>query len=202
MRRGYRRERQHGPSLDDQWGALVASGVDVSVGHPPIYTDTLDATKRSPTAWKSLAQRKAAILSLRPGDVLVVRDAATLGRDQDEIADGLAMVAKRKATLVVCCPDERAFTWHPDAADMVALAVEGARQIRSEKHARAAAKHLGAQPKLAGTNLETARRIWARGDLTAPAATVEIVKATGVRVTERTLWTVLGRKSEAEIGTR
>lgn len=196
MRRGYRRERLNGPSLEDQWKALAAAGVGSDGTHPPVYTDMLKDTKRD----TSLKQRKAAILSLRPGDVLAVRDAATLGRDQDEIAEGLAMVGRRRATLVVCCPDEREFTWHPDAAEIVAVAVEGARLIRSEKHARAAAKHLGAQPKLVGANLATAKRIWAQADLTAPAAAKEVVRVTGVKVTERTLWSVLGRKSEAENG--
>lgn len=198
MRRGYRRERINGPSLDDQSNALLAAGVDVDGDHPPIYTDTLKATKRD----ASLRQRKAAILSLRPGDVLAVRDAATMGRDQDEIAEGLAMIGRRRATLVVCHPDEREFTWHPDAAEIAAVAVEGARLLRSEKHKRAAAKRVGAQPKLMGAHLDAAKRIWAQADLTAPAAAKEVVRVTGISVTERTLWSVLGRKSEAESGKR
>lgn len=198
MWRGYRRERTNGPSLDEQWKALAAAGVETDSAHPPVYTDTLKATKRD----GPLKQRKAAVLSLRPGDVLAVPDAATLGRDQDEIAEGLAMVGRRRATLVVCSPDVREFTWHPDAAEIAAVAVEGARLIRSEKHARAATKHLGAHQKLMGANLETAKRIWAQQDLTAPAAAKEVVRVTGIKVTERTLWTVLGRKSEAESGKR
>ena len=202
MRRGYIRERQYGPSVEDQRRTLGAAGVPTDGTHPPIYTDMIADVKSTPKAWKLLAQRKAAIASLRPGDALAVWDAATLGRDMEEIQEGLAMVGKRQATLVICYPDEREFTWHPEAAEIANLAAEGSRQLRSEKHARAAAKHLGAAPKLIGANLDIARRLWGDPSLTARAVPGKILEATGIKVSERLLWQRLGPKSEAENGKR
>lgn len=198
MRRGYRRERRVGPSLDEQMASLTAAGVPDGV-RSPFYTDHLKDTKRTVAGMKPLAQLARAVKSLRSRDAdeLVVHDAATLGRDHEEITAALAAIGASGCKLVICVPEPREFTWHPDAADILAVASEGAKILRSEKHKRAAERRLGAQPKLVGQVLVEARKAWADPNLSAPQAAARVREVTGVKVSERTMWK-LGKKSDAE----
>ena len=108
------------------------------------------------------------------------------------------MVGLQQAILVLCYPHERKFTWHPHAAEIAGLAVQGSRQLNSEDQAAAAARRLGPVQKLRGDNLDIAKRLWADPSLTADTVPAKILEQTGIIVSERLLWHRLGRKSEAE----
>jgi hypothetical protein len=195
MRRGYTRERR-GLAPDEQRKSLKASGIDLGVDHPAIYEDVFDRRgKPGP-----LSQRALAIKSLREGDELVVHDAATLGKDLEDISKAMVEIGRRGATLIVWTPTQREYEWHPDAAEIVALANEAAAVLLSEKHRRAGAKkaHLGAQPKLVGDVLNVARQAWADPALTANQAADVVRQHYRIKVSTRTLWTHLGKKSDAE----
>ena len=195
MRRGYERERKGGPSLEDQRKAMGAAGINLLETHPAVYTDTLAPSKKPPLYLRSLAIR-----SLRPGDELVVYDGATLGTDAEDIAEALASITRAGCSLVVCFPEERSYTWHKDAADMLQMAAEAVRVLRSEKHRRAGAKslNLGAPLKLTGEVLTAAKAAWAEPELTARQAAKRVGDVTGVEVSMRLLFSKLGKKSDAE----
>lgn len=199
MRRGYIRERAFGPTMEVQRASLAAAGVPTDGARPPVYMDMMKDTKRTIAGIRSLAQLARAIKSLRQADAdeLVVHDAATLGRDHEEITEALAEIGKRGCKLIVWTPEPRDYVWHPDAAEIASVAGEGAKIIRAEKHRRAASKHLGAQPKLVGKVLAAAREAWADPNLTAPQAAKRVYEVTGVKVSARLMWK-LGKKSEAE----
>ena len=164
MRRGLRRERRD-VSLDEQDKSLREAGVTLTGDHPPVYTDFIKDTG----SHKPLMDRARAIASLRNRDdyELVVHDAATLGRDHQEIIEGLAAIGKTGCRLIVCRPSVREFVWHPDAADIAALAAEGVTILRSARGKVSNGKVLGTPPKLVGAALEVATAAWADPDLTA-----------------------------------
>jgi hypothetical protein len=195
MRRGYIRERK-GLTPDEQRKSHREAGIDVTFSHPALYADVFDRTGRI----KALSQRAAAIESLRQGDELVVHDAATLGTDLKDISEAMVEIGRRGATLIVWTPTVREYEWDPGAAEIVALANEAAATLLSEKHRRAGAKRvqLGAQPKLVGDVLNVARQAWADPALTANQAAAKVTQYTKVKVSTRTLWNHLGKKSEAE----
>lgn len=56
----------------------------------------------------------------------------------------------------------------------------------------------GAQLKLVGPLLDVAKQAWADPNLTATQAIEVVRKTTGARISLRTLWTHLGKKSDAE----
>jgi hypothetical protein len=107
----------------------------------------------------------------------------------------------RKEQTIVWTPTQREYRWNPDAAEIVALATEAADVLRSEKHRSAASKNaqLGAQPKLVGDVLNVARQAWSDPNLTAEQAAEVVRKHCRIRVSTRTLWTHLGKKSDAEV---
>ena len=148
MRRGYRRERRADAPLDEQDKALRESGVSFAGTHPPVYTDLLKDVGHN----KPLVGLLQAIRSLRKrdDDEIAAFDAATLGRTHREIVESLAAIGKTGCKLVICRPVMRDFVWHPDAAEIAAVAAEGDTILRSVKGKVSANKHLGAAPKLVG----------------------------------------------------
>lgn len=171
------------------------AGIPMDGEHPPIYRD-LARNTRPP---KLLTARAAAIGSLRnrDGDELVVHDAATLGRNYQEIIEALAAIGRTGCRLIVWRPSKQEYVWHPDAAEIAALAAEGVKLMRSDKHRVAGAK-TGAPAKLVGPVLEAARAAWADPDLTVRAAASRVFEVSGVQVSTRLLQSKLGRKSDAE----
>jgi hypothetical protein len=188
--------------VDEQRASLAAAGIDVDAPHPPVYVDLLKPGKKLKSGVDPLTLRAAAIKSLRRQDTdeLVVHDAATLGLDLEDITLAMSAIGKRGGKLIVWTPEPREFTWHPDAAEVMALAVEGAQMMRSEKHRRAGEKNplLGAPAKLAGKVLEVAKAAWADPALTSKQAAEKVKTDTGVKVSVRLLFDKLGKKSDAE----
>lgn len=195
MRRGYIRERR-GLTPDEQRKSLAQAGIDLGFDHPAIYADVFGRGGKA----VPLAARANAIKSLRSGDELVVHDAATLGKDMEDISKAMVEIGRHGATLIVWTPTVREYEWNPDAAEIVAMASEAAAVLLSEKHRRAGAKRvqLGAQPKLVGDVLNVARQAWADPSLTANQAAEVVRKHCRIKVSTRTLWTHLGKKSDAE----
>jgi len=202
LSRGYIRERKSGPSIDDQRASLAAAGIEVDRPHSPVYVDLLKPAKKPKPGVDPLAQRAAAIKSLRrqDGDELVVHDAATLGVDIEDITVAMSAIGKRGGKLIVWTPPVQEFVWHQDAAEIVALAAEGAQMMRSEKHRRAGGKNplLGAPAKLIGKVLEVAKAAWADPALTSKQAAEKVKADTGVAVSVRLLFDKLSKKSDAE----
>lgn len=197
MRRGYRRERRVGAPLDEQDKSLRAAGVRMTGTHPPVYTDMLKGTGSG----KPLVQLLDAIRSLRrsDGDELVIHDAATMGRNHQEIVEAFAAVGRTGCKLLIWHPVPREFVWHPDAAEIAALAAEGMTILRSEKGKVGQGKVLGAAPKLVGDVLTAAKAAWADPDLTAQKAAEKVYAVTGVKISARLLFKKLGNKSHAEL---
>lgn len=194
MRRGYIRERKAGPSVDEQCVALAAAGVPSDGDHPPIYLDPIPKRKRP----DPLPQRAAAVRSLRPGDALVVYDAAALGLSEGDILDALAAIGQREATLIVCSP-EGEYRWHPDVPECVGLAADAGKLIaRERQRVRAGTSPVLGRPKLlTGDALILARQLWGRRDLSSKMVAAEIEKQTSVKVGVRTLLHDLGHKTDA-----
>jgi hypothetical protein len=197
MRRGYRRERRADAPLDEQDRALRAAGVSFDGSHPPLYTDTIKDTGSN----KPLAELLRAIRSLRnrDEDEIVVYDAATIGRNHQEIVEGLAAIGRTGCKLIICTPVMREFVWHTDAAEIAAVAAEGDTILRSAKGKVSANKHLGAAPKLVGDVMVAAKAAWADPSLTARAAVAKVFEVTGVKISARLLFSKLGNKSTAEL---
>lgn len=195
MRRGYRRERKDA-SLHEQDKALREAGVDLTGSHPPVYTDLIKDTG----SHKPLAELARAVGSLRRGNIdeLVVYDAATVGRNYQEIIEAMAAIGRTGCKLTVWRPTPREYVWHPDAAEIVALASEGETILRSAKGKVSAGKVLGTPPKLVGTALEAAKAAWADPSLTAKEAAARVLEVSGVQVSTRLLFAKLGHKSVAE----
>ena len=197
MRRGYRRERRADAPLDEQDKALRDAGVPLHWTQQPVYTDLIKDTG----SHKPLVELLHAIRSLRKRDEdeLAVFDAATLGRNHQEIVQALAAIGKTGCKLVICRPVMREFVWHPDAAEIAAVAAEGETILRAAKSKVSANKHLGATPKLVGSVLAAAKAAWADPELTARAAVDRVFEKTGVRISARLLFSKLGNKSAAEM---
>lgn len=195
MRRGYRRERKDAP-LHEQDKAFREAGVTLTGSHPPVYTDLIKDT----SSHKPLAALARAVGSLRKRDVdeLVVFDAATVGRNYQEIVEAMAAIGRTGCKLIVWRPTPREYVWHPDAAEIVSLAAEGETILRSAKGKASAGKVLGATPKLVGDALAAAKAAWADPELTAKDAAARILEVTGVQVSTRLLFAKLGHKSLAE----
>lgn len=193
MRRGYIRERRVGPSIEDQRKSLASAGVMTEGTHPPIYMDMLKDVKGN----KPLRQLALAVKSLRGDDEIVMHDAATPGRDHQEICDALAAVGAKGNKLVICTPTEREFVWRPEENSMLSVAGEGVTILRSEKHRNAGNKVVGAAPKLVGRTLDIARKHWADPAMTARQAHEAAVAESGVKFSSRLMWQ-LGKKSDAE----
>jgi hypothetical protein len=205
MRRGYIRQRKSGPTPDQQKASMVASGIDTSGDHPPLYVDLLNkAGKASP-----LRERADAIKSLRQDDELVVHDAATLGLDADDINRAMIEIGQRGATLIVWKPEPREYEWTPAAArvagEMSSLAAEAETVLRSEKHQRASAKgaRIGPAKKLVGVVREIALKHWRDPTLSGRQAHAAAVAETGVKFSMRLMQLPekdggLGRKMDAE----
>ena len=198
MRRGYRRERRDA-SLDEQDKSLREAGIDLTGDHPPVYTDFIKDTG----SHKALAERRLAINSLRnhDKDEIVVHDAATLGRDHQEIIEAAAAIGQTGCKLIVWRPFPREFVWHPDAAEIAALAAEGVTILRSARGKVSNGKVLGAAPKLVGNVLDVAKAAWADPDLTAKQVVSKVFDLTGVQISSRLLFSKLGTKSKAEMQT-
>lgn len=195
MRRGYRRERKDAP-LHEQDKALQEAGVLLTGSHPPIYTDLVkDTGSHKPL---SALARAVGSLRKRDADELVVYDAATVGRNYQEIVEAMAAIGHTGCKLTVWRPTPREFVWHPDAAEIVALAAEGETILRSAKGRASAGKVLGATPKLVGDALAAAKAAWADPDLTAKDAAAKVLEVSGVQVSTRLLFARLGHKSLAE----
>jgi hypothetical protein len=195
MRRGYRRERKDAP-LDVQDKAMREADVTLTGTHPPIYTDLMKDTGHH----KPLVDLAKAIGSLRnrDADELVVYDAATVGRNHKEIIEAMAAIGRTGCKLIVWRPTPREYVWHPDAAEIIALAAEGETILRSAKGKVASGKTRGAAPKLVGAALETAKAAWADPNLTARQAAAKVLEVSGVHVSMRLMFAKLGHKSVAE----
>lgn len=196
MDRGYVRERKGGATPDEQVAAL-ASVVETSGSHPPVYVDMLKPAKKSKVP---LPARGNAVNSLRSGNKLWVYDLATLGTSFDDIIDAMAAIGKKGATLGVLMPEQEEHTWSPDAADLVQKAREAASVLKSDVHRRARAKHLGAPPKWTPEVAKAALEGWKNPALTAPEVPAYVLEKTGVQISERLIWQRLKplTKSQAE----
>lgn len=184
---------------------MVASGIDTSGDHPPLYVDLLSkAGKAGP-----LSERANAINSLRQDDELVVHDAATLGFNADDINTAMIEIGQRGATLIVWKPEPREYEWTPAAArvagEMSSLAAEAETVLRSEKHKRASAKgaRIGPAKKLVGVVREIALKYWRDPTLSARQAHAAAVAESGVKFSMRLMQMPekdggLGRKMDAE----
>lgn len=206
MRRGYIRQRKSGPTPEQQKASMVASGIDTSGDHPPIYVDLLNKVGKA----GPLRERAVAIKSLRQNDELVVHDAATLGFDAEDINRAMIEIGQRGATLIVWKPEPREYEWTPAAArvagEMSSLAAEAETALRSEKHRRAAAKstRIGPPKKLVGAVREIALKHWRNPSLSAPQAHAAAVAESGVKFSLRLMQLPekdggLGRKMDAEV---
>lgn len=197
MRRGYRRERRGDASLEEQSKALREAGITMDGEYPPIYTDLIKDT----ASHKPLVRLGDAIQSLRnkDADELVVYDAATVGRNYQEIIEAMAAIGRTGCKLTVWRPTPREYVWHPDAAEIVALASEGETILRSAKGKAAQGKYKGAPPKLVGAALEVAKAAWADPSVTARDAAVRVLETTGVHISTRLLFAKLGHKTKAEL---
>lgn len=184
---------------------MVASGIDTSGDHPPIYVDLLNKVGKA----GPLRERAVAIKSLRQNDELVVHDAATLGFDADDINRAMIEIGQRGATLIVWKPEPREYEWTPAAArvagEMSSLAAEAETVLRSEKHRRAAAKsvRIGSPKKLIGPTREIALKHWRNPALSARQAHAAAVAESGVKFSMRLMQLPekdggLGRKMDAE----
>jgi hypothetical protein len=195
MRRGYERERPN-LSVEQQDASMRRTGVPVEGTHPPIYRDLIKDTR----SHKPLAQRAHAINSLRlqDSDELVIHDAATMGRNHEEICEGLAAVGRSGCKLIICEPTYREFVWTPNEAEMLAVAAEGVTLLRSAR-GKASGNKTGAAPKLVGNVKIAADAAWGDPKLTARQAVEKIFETTGVRVSTRLLFAKLGLKSAAEL---
>jgi hypothetical protein len=184
---------------------MVASGIDTSGDHPPIYVDLLNkADKAGP-----LRARANAIKSLRQNDELVVHDAATLGINADDINRAMIEIGQRGGTLIVWKPEPREYEWTPAAArvagEMSSLASEAETVLRSEKHQRASAKNvrIGPPKKLVGPVRDIALKYWRDPALSARQAHAAAVAESGVKFSMRLMQLPekdggLGRKMDAE----
>ena len=196
MDRAYVRERKGGVTPDEQVAAL-ASVVETTGTHPPVYVDLLKPAKKSKVP---LPARGNAVNSLRRGDRLWVYDLPTLGTGFDDILAAMAAIGKKGATLGVLAPEQEEHTWQPDAADLVQKAREAASVLKSDVHKRARAKHLGAPSKWSPDVDKAAREGWSNPALTAPQVPGYVFERTGIRVSERLIWQRLAplTKSQAE----
>lgn len=194
--RGYVRERKGGVKPSDQVAAL-ASVIETGGTHPPIYTDLMKPAKKSKV---SLPARGNAINSLRSGNTLWVYDLATLGTSFDDIMAAMAAIGKKGATLGVLMPQQEEHTWQPDAADLVQKSRDAAAALKSDVHRRARAKHLGAPPKWTPEVAKVALEGWKDPTLTASQVPDYVFEKTGVRISERLIWSRLKplTKSQAE----
>lgn len=185
---------------------MVASGINTSGDHPPLYVDLLNKVGKA----GPLRERANAIKSLRQDDELVVHDAATLGFSAEDINAAMIEIGQHGATLIVWKPEPREYEWTPAAArvagEMSSLAAEAETVLRSEKHQRASAKsvRLGPTKKLVGAVREIALKHWRDPALSARQAHAAAAAETGVKFSMRLMQLPekdggLGRKMDAEL---
>lgn len=122
MRLGYIRIREGGPPEDVQRRSLAAA--DVSSQHALYGDGTTTVPQRRDDPNDPLAQRSWVLRHLRPGDELLVHDAATLGTSADDILNVLTIIDERHATLYVI-ESKTTYLWLRQADEIIALAVNG-----------------------------------------------------------------------------
>ena len=156
----------------------------------PVHVDVI--ARGRPT--DPLPNRARAIISLEPGDELVVANAARLGTSAVDVLKTLAEIGRRGAGIFDVERSEASF-WHPDA--LLALEFASRAEARGRKEVAARMREgrlesgmIGGRPvKLEGGLLVKARDLWADPGMSA----AEVSEEVGVSV--RTLYRHLGGKS-------
>ncbi|WJS87210.1 recombinase family protein [Paracoccus sp. TOH] len=190
MRRGYIRLSKAGPSLKEQQDALASAGIDNFTDFGPVYVDVIPRGRPA----EALPNRRHAIISLEPGDELVVASAARLGTSAVDVLEALAEIGRRGAS-VFDVEQSQLVSWHPDALPVLEFASRAEAQGRKEvaakmRRARVESGMIGGQPaKLKGALLAKARSLWADPRMSA----AEVSEEVGVSV--RTLYRHLGDKT-------
>jgi hypothetical protein len=171
MRRGYIRISKAGPSREQQEDALRSVGLDDFSRDGPIYVD-LPRKGALKAGQDPLPRRSEALRGLREGDELVVMSVGRLGLTTEDTMHALARLGAQGATLFEV-ESGRAYSWHPEAAEIAELAARSETQRRKERLAkmRAAANEMGVRrgsaTKLSRTQLAEAKADWASVALTA-----------------------------------
>lgn len=196
--RGYIRERAKGPSVDEQRKALAAAGVPTDGDHPPIYIDVTPRRTRKDLD-DPLPQRRAAIHSMRPGDKLVVYDAATLGPTEGEILNAIAAIGEREDVTLVICNPAGEHRWHSDVTEMAGVVADGGKVLaRERQRVRSGINPIMGRPKLlTGDAMALARQLWGQRSMSSRMVAAEVERQTGVSVGIRTLLNDLGHKTLA-----
>lgn len=197
MRRGYIRLDKAGPAREAQEAALRAAGLDDFGQDGPVYLDPAPPKRPKPGAI-ALPARAEAILSLRPGDELVIHSAGRLGATRDDALAALAQVTAQDAA-VWDCEAGLAVRYHPDAQAAAEFAARAERQGKRERAARARQGitiRPGRNVVLTGKLKQEAQGLWTNPETTARQV------ADAVKVSERTLYRMFGAKGTPRFGRR
>jgi len=200
MRRGYIRIRKGGPDEPVQRQSLAAAGVNVDEVLGAVYVDGMSVSpkRRKLDPNDPLPQRTWAIRSLRPGDELVVHDAATLGTSTADILGAIVAIDRREATLHIV-ESGITYRWHPQAADIAALAKSGGEKVGREKTAmaRKRLREVGGQRKVTPEVRTRALEIWSDPNVRSAREVSAILGREGVNVSVRSLYNNLPSRGEA-----
>lgn len=172
---GYARRWPSGPK--NQVETLRTAGCD------PIYED------KPRSRDEPLSQRDYAIKALRPGRQLVVVEASVLGRNADEITDGLQAVYEQTdgGAEIMDLSTGEACVWSEDAQKPLRFLAHALARLGQRKgHAgqQAAKGKTGRKPAFAGPQIPKAKADWHSGR--APQA--EIAADWGVSVKTMHKW--------------
>ena len=197
---GYIRLSKAAPSLKEQQAALRSVGLTDFSDEGPVFVD--EPPRRRPKPGEDpLAQRRMAIVSIGPGDELVIASAARLGTSPSDVLAALVEIARRGGA-VYDVEAGKPIRWHPDALDAIEFVQRAETGQRREVTTKMRAKKVaigalgGAPVKLEGEALAEAKRLWADPAFSA----AQVAEKAGV--TERTLYRRLGERGTPRFGAK
>jgi hypothetical protein len=184
-RHAYMRETKSLPSAERQMEVPCAAGLIAL--NPERDNAYLDAARRRRMADLVLVERAHAIHACRPGDELWIATPAVLGASVDDALSVLEQVTRRGAVLRIAATGKM-FTWHPEAASALALAIGEELRRAKTSTAREAAKAREARTRgEMKRSWDQAKAMWSDLQHTVKA----ISEATGIKV--RTLYNAVER---------
>lgn len=197
MRRGYIRIRKGGPDEATQRRSLIT--ID-NIGR--LYVDGPTETRkhRQMDPKDPLPERSWVLRHLNPGDEVVVHDAATLGTSVKDILATLEAIDQRYATLYVVTTNTT-YRWHPQAAEIIALATSGGEVARREQttDARKRLRQTGANRKFTSEMKIRALKLWSDNQIRSGKEVAALLhREFGVKVSLRTLYNNLPPREAAQ----
>jgi hypothetical protein len=193
MKHGYVRLTKRGASLAEQRSALTAVGVSADRIH--------DDDQRVPKKGKPdpLSGRKQAIHCVRPGDVLVVATAGRLGISREDIREVVKLVAARGGMVQVA--DGEPFGG-PELVALLAFEDAGHKEVERERTVPARlARGTAVTRRISPAQRAALLPMWHDPDKYTVAAIEMVAADMGVNAKRRTLYKLLGNRTESEWNT-